>query len=379
LGVQQDIGFGTVVEVSYVGSLGRHLGERRNINQVPDTARFVNCATAAQFGVACHPENRDPFSASSAKNNDFLRPYRGYGDINVVSWSGTSNYNAMQVQVNRRYTQGFQFGIAYTFSKSMDYAKEDDQGDVSNGRPYKAFNYGPSDFDQTHILTFNYIWDIPLFRKAGNKFVRDVLGGWQLSGTTSFATGKPKDLTVTFDSGTVDINKGQTCPPGSVQSTISGNTTMDRCTPAFTDYTGGTINALPNVVCDPMKDVGGVDSSGTRYVINRQCFAMPTRLGDIGNLPRNGVRRPSVFNTDLAFFKNFKLGEKRSIQLRWETYNLFNHTNFSDIDGAMTFGLAPVTSGGVTKAVFTQTNDRFGAVTNARSPRVQQASIRLNF
>jgi len=72
-GVQRDIGFKTVMEVSYVGSLSRHLGERRNINAFLILSKFVDCATAATFGVTCHPENRDPFSATGAKNSDFLR------------------------------------------------------------------------------------------------------------------------------------------------------------------------------------------------------------------------------------------------------------------------------------------------------------------
>src|SRR5437868_7539841 len=82
LGVQRDIGFKTVLEVSYVGAFGRHLGERRNINAVPDAARFVDCTISARFNVPCNVQNRDPFTANGVKNNDFLRPYRGYGDIN---------------------------------------------------------------------------------------------------------------------------------------------------------------------------------------------------------------------------------------------------------------------------------------------------------
>ena len=104
-------------------------------------------------------------------------------------------------------------------------------------------------------------------------------------------------------------------------------------------------------------------------------------------MPRNFGRRPNIFNNDLAFFKNFSWREKRSIQLRWETYNLFNHTNFSDLDGALTFGLVQVNPNpgttcsltNVCTAVYQQTNTRFGAPVSARSPRVQQASIRINF
>jgi len=243
----------------------------------------------------------------------------------------------MQVQVSRRYTRGFQYGIAYTYSKSFDYAN-DDSSDIFFGRPYKEFNYAPSDFDQTHIFTINYIYDVPsLSRKFDNGFVRAIFDHWQISGTSSYASGKPKNITVTYNGGVTDI-------------------------------TGGQVNARPNVLCDPMKNVTGSDPTGTPYVINVTCFARPTRLGDIGNLPRNAVRMPSIFNNDLAFFKNVPIGEKRALQLRWEIYNIFNHTNFRDIDGGLVFD-----------ANGNQTNTRFGAPTSARTARVMQASIRFNF
>jgi hypothetical protein len=373
LGIQQDIGFKTILEVSYVGAFARHLGERRNLNALPDAAKFVDCTISAKFNVPCHPENRDPFTASSVKNNDFLRPYRGYGDINEVMYSGTSNYNGLQVQVNRRYTRGFQAGLAYTYSKSFDYAN-DDSSDVSFPRPYKAFNYAPSDFDQTHILTVNYIYDVPaLSHKWNNGLVRAIFDNWQISGTTSYATGRPKNLSASFTSGTVTITAGQTCPAGSIQ------TSSTVCT-MITDFTGGTVNARSNMICDPTKGASGTDSTGSAYAINVNCFAPPTALGQIGNMPRNAVRIPGIFNTDLAFFKNFKFGERRELQFRWETYNLFNRANFDDIDGTLTFGLVSVTNPDGSKgAIVKQTRSSFGTPTTARTPRVMQVSLRFNF
>jgi hypothetical protein len=260
----------------------------------------------------------------------------------MVMYSSSSNYNGLQAQVNRRYTRGFQFGVAYTYSKTFDYAN-DDSSDVVNGRPYKAFNYGPADFDQTHIFTVNYIWDVPtLSRLWDNRVMRSLFDGWQLSGTTSYASGKPKTgLSVSY-AGTAGIAN-------------------------ITDFTGGENNARPNVVCNPNKATGSSDPTGTAFVINPACFAKPTLAGDIGNMGRNIVRLPSTFNNDLAIFKKFSLGEKRSMQFRWETYNLFNHTNFRDIDGSMTFD-----------ATGKQTNTRFGAPTSARSPRVMQGSLRFS-
>ena len=385
LGFQQDIGFKTVIEASYVGSFARHLGEQRNINGVPDGAKFVDCRVIP--ANLCHPENRDPLTVSSAKNSDFLRPYRGYGDINQNTWGGTSNYNGLQVQVNRRYTRGFQYGVAYTYSKSFDYAN-DDTSDVNNGRPYKAFNYSTSDFDQTHILTVNYIYDVPgLSHHWNNRLVKLLFDNYQISGTTSYVSGKPKNLAtfgssgITYTSGTATITAGQVCPPGTFQ------TSATVCT-MITDFTGGQNNARLNIICDPMGGVSGADPTGLKYVINTSCFAPPTALGVIGNMPRNNVRMPSIFNNDLAFFKNIKLGETREIQLRWEMYNIFNHTNFRDIDAATTWGvvqvnpnpgLACTAPGNVCTAVVKQTRTTFGTPTSARSPRVMQGSIRINF
>ena len=157
----------------------------------------------------------------------------------MVVWGGTSNYNSLQVQVGRRYA-GL-YGLAYTYSKSFDYAN-DDSSDVNFGRPFKQFNYAPSDFDQTHILTVNYIYDIPNYDGFNNGFVKAIFDNWQLSGTTSYASGKPKNITVTYNGG-------------------------------ITDITGGEINARANTICDPMRNISGADPTGTPYVVNVNCFA----------------------------------------------------------------------------------------------------------
>ncbi|HET9711601.1 MAG TPA: carboxypeptidase regulatory-like domain-containing protein [Pyrinomonadaceae bacterium] len=375
LGLQREIGFKTVLEVSYVGSFARHLGQRMNINEVPDGAKLGT--------------NNISDVTGSRLPDSFLRPYRGYGDIQMVTWGGTSNYNSLQVQANRRYTRGFQAGLAYTYSKSFDYAN-DDASDISFGRPYKAFNYAPSDFDQTHILTVNYIYDVPaLSRKFGNNgFVSAILDNWQISGTTSYASGKPKNVTVTYSSTTATISINSPCPDGSTTTSTNTSTGTKVCTP-ISDWTGGGINARMFMACDPMSNLG-FDSTGTPLAFNPACFAKPTALGQVGNQPRNNVRMPSIFNNDLAFFKNIKLDEKRALQLRWEIYNIFNHTNFRDIDAAATWGLvvnnpsttnpkAACSATNLCTATVQQTNARFGAVTAARTPRVMQASIRFEF
>jgi hypothetical protein len=329
LGIQQDLGFKTVVEATYVGSLSRHLGERRNINTVPDGARFL-------------PQNRNPFSTSGAIADSFLRPFQGFGDINTVMYTGTSNYNALQVQVNRWYARSFQFGVVYTWSKTMDYAS-DDSSDVFFPRPYRQFNYGPANFDQTQIFTVHYIWDLPSLGKVWNNgFVKAVFDGWQLAGISSLVSGVPA---------TVD-----TAPSYSSGSPI-------------TDFTGGTINARANQVCDPNQAPSGlVGSNGNPVLINTACFVRPAVLGDIGNTGRNTLRLPGIIASDLSLSKSVHLRERGVLQFRWEAYNLFNHTNFKSIDTSLTFD-----------ATGKQTNGNFGAATAVLSPRVMQASMRVSF
>jgi len=424
VGVQRDLGFDTIIEVSYVGSVSRWLGERRNINQVPDNAHFIdlnglplNCDPKTNLSCTRNPFSNAQFNGTHVTGvlgDNFLRPYRGYGDINLVTWSGTSNYNGLQVQVNRRYAKGFEYGVAYTWSKTFDYAN-DDSSDVTLGRPYKAYNYGPADFDQTHVLTVNYIWDVPLFKHAKG-FVHSALGGWQVSGTTSFATGKPKTFgsgtglnwaysggTYTITAGQTYLNTNQPCAPGFA---LTPGSTTSCYWAGITDFTGGDNNARPVLLCDPNRRPGTTDASGTSFLIDTSCFAAPGTQGTIGNLGRNVIRLPSIFNTDIALFKNFRWGEKRSIQLRWETYNLFNRANFSDINGAMTFaantsvtalalgnstcptGTSVVYQGSATVPYrcaastlgqISQTTASFGTPRTARAPRVMQASIRINF
>ena len=358
MGIQQDIGYGTIVEVSYVGSLARHLGERRNINGVPDGARLLDL----------NPQNRNPFG-TGALGDDFLRPYQGYSDINVVMGSGTSNYNGLQVQVSRRYASRFQYGIAYTWHKTLDYAN-DDSSDVSFPRPYKAFNYGPADHDQTHIFTANYIWDIPgPGRRLDSRLVKALFDNWQLSGTTSFVTGRPKGVSFSVDTsnntGTLTIPAGQPCPSGSVRSSAT------QCA-IISDFTGGEVNARAFVLCDPNRRVADAPD-GTPVLVDAACLARPTTRGEFGNASRNMLRRPGVINFDLAFFKNIRFREKVSLQFRWETYNLFNHTNFDDIDTNLTFARD------ATSSQIVLSNLLFGQPNSARSPRVMQGSLRLNF
>lgn len=317
-GVQRMIGFGTVVDVSYVSSLGRHLEQTRNLNTVPYGARFL-------------PQNADPANPALPLNENFYRPLPGYANVTWREFASTSNYHSLQVSANRRFIKSLQFGIAYTWSKSMDYTSADG-GAVAVYRPVRIWNYGKSTFDQTHVFVANYTWDLPKASRWLDKgLVRWMFDDWQLSGITSFVSGTPTG---------VDF------------STVDG-----------ADITGGGDGARVVVRGKATLD----DRTFTKW-FDTGVFGRPAR-GDFGNAPKDVFRGPGVANWDLSAFKNIPLrGERLKLQFRWETYNTFNHTQYLGVDNAARFDV-----------LGNQVNQRFGQVISARNPRVMQGSLRLIF
>ena len=317
LGVQRNVGFGTVAEVAYVGSVSRHLQQARNLNTIPYGARFL-------------PENMVGGITLPA---NYLRPYPGYGGITYYENVGISNYNALQVSANRRYSRGLQFGLAYTWSKAMS-ETDDDRGGTPNYRSRRVWSYGKAGFDQTHILVLNYTWDLPKASRIWNRsLVRGVFDGWQVSGVTAFTSGTPRGISFSVD----------------------GNP----------DLTGGGDGARVWVTGNPILPRG--ERSAARW-FDTSVFAVPRR-GEVGNAPKDVIRLPGTANLDLSIFKNFKLrSESRYLQFRWEIYNVLNHTQFSDVNTNAIFNAAGA-----------QSNREFGRVTSARDPRTMQLSLRVTF
>jgi len=320
LGIQQQV-WNTTLDVSYVGGLSRHLMASRNLNPIPMYARF-------------DPANQDPTQAAGRPLPDnFLRPYLGWGDINLRQNNYTSNYNSLQIAANRRYTRGLQFGLAYTFSKALGVA----DGDTTGLSPYfspRRRNYGPLGFDRTHVFVFNYIYDTPeLAQRMGVRPLRWVLDNWQLSGITTFVSGSP-------------------FTPGF--STTDGQ-----------DITGSSEGTRITVVGRPELS----KSEKTFYrTFNTDVFRR-TPLRDFGNAGVGLLRGPGVNNWDFAISKRVPLGsEQRFLQFRTEFFNAWNHTQFSGLDSGFRFDLQGVNQ-----------NANVGAYTGARDPRIIQFSLKVFF
>lgn len=319
-GVQRDIGKGTVLEVTYVGNVGRHLQVSRNINTVPYGARYLSA-------------NADPSNPATPLLDNFFRPFPGWGNISYNEFSSTSNYNSGQITLNRRFARGLSISVAYTYSKAMGYANSDGDG-IAQFRDLRVWNYGKLSFDQTHMFVTNYIWDLPRgSRMLPNKMGRLVLDGWQVSGITTFASGTPSGV---------------------------GFSTVDTV-----DLSGGGDGNRINVT--GKAQLGRGDRTFSKF-FDTSVFARPAR-GDFGNAPKDVFRLPGTANWDISFFKTIPMfSEKKSLQIRWEMYNAFNHTQFTAVDSTARFD-----------ANGAQVNTRFGEVTGTRAPRRMQASLRFRF
>jgi len=315
LGVQQDIGFKTVLDVSYQNVLGRHLIQTVNLNTLPYGAHFA-------------PQNQDATSPGKPLPDVFLRPLPGYGNITYSDNVYTSNYNALLVSANRRFTRGVQFGLAYTYAKYMNYTG------IPLYRPLRVWSYGKDSSDQTHNFVFNATWELPKASKlAPNRAVHHIFDNWQLDAITTFCSGQPSGISYT---------------------------TTDSA-----DITGGGDGARVNVTGKAQL------ASGDRTFLawfDSSVFARPAK-GDPGNAPKDVFRLPGVNNWDLSLEKKFPLkSESRFFQLRLEAYNAWNHTQFSGVNTSASFN-----------STGQQVNAMFGQVTSTRTPRVMQVSLRATF
>jgi hypothetical protein len=318
LSIQHNVGFGTVVDAAYVAALARHLYWGRNINAIP-------------YGADFKAANLDPTVPGKPLTPALLRNYPGYLDITMLEPAATSNYQSAQLSVDRRFARSLQFGLAWTWSKAMEYVG-DASSAVSNLIPARIRNYGLSNFDQTHVVKISYLWDVPSF-KTGNRIEKALINGWQLSGITSFVSGFPSGIALSTTNG-LDISGSPSDP------------------------------AVVDLIAKPILPK---DQRTFFHYFNTAAFAEPA-IGSLGNAAKTEIRLPGVNNWDASIFKNFSIRERARFQFRCEAYNTFNHTQFSSVNTTAQFNPSGV-----------QVNAGFGQITAARNPRILQLALRFFF
>jgi len=245
--------------------------------------------------------------ANGTLNANLYRIFPGYSTVTQEENQTNFNYNAFQAGVRMENRYGLTVQLAYTYSHELDEVSNDLNG-LSN--PFKAsYDYGSGGFDRRHIFKANYIYNLPFFTHSSSILERTTLGGWSISGVTVAQAGTPQPITYS----------------GPISGTTGATDTLG--------LGGGTTNR-PNLVAHvsyPKKVKAWFTTSS---------FANPVAPWagggnqGYGNAGKDVVVLPGLFNFNLALFKTipFTSGEGPSVELRFESFNTFNHTEFNAID-----------------------------------------------
>jgi hypothetical protein len=324
LGIQQMLPAQFMIESTYVGNRGTRLGVTRNINTTP--AKYLSTSpTRDQATINSLSQSFkspflgiDPIYGANMSRANLLRPYPEFGDINVEQPIGYSWYHSMQNRIERRFSQGFTFQLAYTWSKLMEATEFLNASD-----PMPSEVVGS--FDRTHRTAASGIWEIPVGR--GRRFgtslpsiVNGFIGGWQLSGIFSRQSGPP----LGFGNAIFTGDLKNIALPGDQR-------TAERWFNIDAGFNRVTAQQLAN---------------------NIRTF--PLRF--------NGIRGDNQERWDFSIIKNFQVHETTRVEFRAETYNAWNQTSFS----------TPNT---------TPTSSAFGTITGVVSPsgRSWQFALKIAF
>ena len=351
LGIQHEFAASVVLKVTYVGTKGTFLPRTRPVNLVaslpaPATSFADQTARLSQFTAAVAGQNGNTTTFSN-------RIDPRYNAVNYVESSAASNYNSLQVELQKRFSSHFFANLAYTWSHSID-DNSDVLGVLQNDTSAQQNpndnrnNRSSSQFDLRHTLAITHTWETPFFRNSNNRLVRGALGGWSFAGISSYHTGFPINI---FAGATVG---GMTDP---LQYLGTGNN-VDRPNAAgpisnFNPQPAGSAGAPTGTTV-----VNGVAISN--YAIGLG-LSQPL-VGNFGTLPRNILRVNSQTNFDWDIYKNFHFTERVNFQIRAEFYNIFNQHAFQGM-----------TSSNITSASFGQYN------TVSQNARSGQLGARIVF
>ncbi len=350
--VEREIVRNTVLEVAYVGSKGLDLFGQTNLNEVP-------------------PQNRLAYSQTGSATLRPLNGIAGIGDSNVALWQHNRNsiYHSLQTAFVSRWGHGSQVSLAYTWSKliaNTGVGNADGPGISDNNaytdstQPKLERSRGRN--DRTHAFSGSLILALPKL-ETQSPFVKNAFGDWEFTAIVQAGTGYP--LTV-VDGGVPGLS-GQ----GGASGTGLGTGRMRP-------------NVVPGVPCS-------LNGSDPAQWLNPAAWTLNGyQIGTNGNSGRNICNGPGSFETDASIYKNFRLGERVKLQVRFEVYNLFNRNDLrgdttANGDNAITrYNAGNVvydTGSGrtATKIISATPAGNFGQLTRAHDPRTAQVGIRLMF
>jgi hypothetical protein len=311
--VQRALPANMLIDTSYVNTRGRNLNFATNIDQAPASA-------LACKGYLCGNPN-PVFTA-----------------IQVQNYTGWSNYNALQIRLQKRMSYGLNFLVNYAYSKSLDTGTGNGHGsgvDIYQNAYVPALNYGLSDFNSTHTLAGQITYEVPLGvgrRFALHGLVDAVAGGWRVSSLFQYHTGTPFTPVI-------QTSVASGIDPGLAPSLAAGST------------------LYPELIGDPF-----IANPTPGHWFNPWAFSNPF-AGTFGNSGRNILVGPSYSDVDLSLAKSFGLHwESLRLEIRADAYDAFNHINFANPDANVGYtssgALADPTAGMITSPAGNNGNRR---------------------
>jgi len=319
-----------VLETAYVGTFGRHLAARLPINVVPMGAMLNGVIPGDGGTIVRYLENPgcDPgmvqdgkvvtvgdcrvgqFTTSTDLSNPLhrvalaneainkFRPFPDLSGVRLQQYTGTSNYHSLQMTLSRQTGKNLQFFATYTFSKAIGTRG----GEFADLDPLdvRGRSYGVLDYDRTHIFNLSYNYNMPNLSPFKNVVPRAFLNGWQISGITTLTSGTPINLRFTGDL------------PNLALAAFGSN--------AFS--TDGNFSGAIAPVFSKNPNVGGKNVG--EAVLDFASIGIPG-FGTTGpTVSPFYLRSPRRQNWDLSLFKNFKVAEAKTLQLRFGFFNIFN-------------------------------------------------------
>jgi hypothetical protein len=288
-----------------------------------------------------------------------VNPATGGSNANLTTNQGGSGYNSMQVELKRRFSQGFLIGASYTWSHSLSL------GNILSLRDMTGVTY-PSAFDQRHAIKMNWVYELPIgsshrLLSGGNSIVRKAAEGWQIAGITRIQSGTPSELLsgrLTFngiDGGVVLHN----LTTSQLQSMMSinklGNGLVEYLPQSLITNTLAAFQLIPQAVDPSQPYIGPANTPGQ---FGNQVF----------------LYGPWFQTWDVSLAKRTRIHEKQTIEFRVQALNLFNHPNFF---------LVPNSSGNISVAnnLFGQTRNAYNDINSTNDPgsRVLDFQLRYSF
>ncbi len=365
LGLEYQLPADTVLEFTYAGSRGLKLFAFYNGNQAtPDANASDPTAPRRPAHEVTPGATGDSCTLAAYYNTPSLYNCNPALDAGIATFRSNtqSNYNSLQVRLEKRYSHGLQYEAAYTFAHALDNASSASLGSVNNGdfrdQTNPNLEYGNADFDVRQRFVFSYTYDLPfgrgrLFAKDASGFANQILGNWQMSGVFSAATGNYYTAT--------DVV--------SVSNTDCGGFVGYYCSrPALV----GNPNAKPCIPGTLFNTCAFSDNLITPGIIPQGTF------GDAG---RNIIEGPGYKTWDTSLVKQFPIHDQMHFEFRAEFFNILNHVNYLfGSFGAISVEPTPLELNAANLNTLANPQaSNFGYPLAARAPRQIQFALKFYF